>query len=118
MSEEQQVGAKPRRRSQAEVEQLVAEFEASGLRRGEFCQEHGLATGTLDGYRKRLRQGRDEAAGGSRLVAVELCGRKLAAGSGRDSGLALALPKGWRIEIGRGFDTNTLQQVVRVLEQI
>ena len=117
MSEEQTQTA-PRRRSQAEIEQLVTEFEASGLRRGEFCRKHGLATGTLDGYRKRLRQGRDEAAGGSRLVAVELCGRKPAAGNGRDSGLAVALPRGWRIEIGRGFDTNTLQQVVRVLEQI
>ncbi len=100
------------------MEQLVTEFEASGLRRGEFCQAHGLAVGTLDGYRKRLQRTRGEAAGGSQLVAVELSGRNEAAGSGGDSGLAVALPRGWRIEIGRGFDANTLQQVVHVLEQI
>jgi hypothetical protein len=115
MSEEEQVETAPRRRSQSEIEQLVTEFEASGLRRREFCQKHGLALGTLDGYRKRLRQ---EGAGGSGLVAVELCGRTQAVGSGRDSGLVVSLPSGRRIEIGREFDANTLQQVVRLLEQI
>ena len=118
MSEAEQGGTAPRRRSQSEVAQLVAEFEASGLSRREFCQKHGLALGTLDGYRKRLRQARGEGGGGSRWVAVELCGRNQAAGSARDSGLAVALPGGRRIEIGRGFDANTLQQVVRLLEQL
>jgi len=37
-----------RRRSRAEVEALVAEFEASGLLRAAFCQQRGLAVGTLD----------------------------------------------------------------------
>jgi hypothetical protein len=43
-----------RRRSQAEAAALVAEFEASGLMRQEFCRQRGLAIGTLDKYRRRV----------------------------------------------------------------
>ena len=43
---EQQVCEGRRQRSRQEVEHLVAEFEASGLNRGEFCRERGLANGT------------------------------------------------------------------------
>lgn len=118
MSEAEQVQTAPRRRSQTEIEQLVAEFEASGLRRREFCQGHGLAVGTLDGYRKRLRQRQGGPARGSQLVAVELSGRYEVSGSEGDSRLVVALASGRRIEIGRGFDAGTLQQVVRALEQI
>src|SRR6266853_4537109 len=51
------------RRSRAEAEQLVDVFEASGLRRREFCQQHGVAVGTLDLWRKRRRQERGTVAG-------------------------------------------------------
>jgi transposase-like protein len=44
---EERVGKRRRRRSRAEVERLVAEYEASGLSREEFCQRHGLALATL-----------------------------------------------------------------------
>lgn len=107
--------AAPRRWSQAEAEQLVAEYEASGLSRRAFCEKHGLSLSTLDWLRKKRQAG---VEGGGRLVAVELCGRNQATGSGRNSGLVVALARGRRIEIGRGFDANTLQQVMRVLEQI
>jgi hypothetical protein len=92
------------------------EFEASGLNRQEFCQGHGLSTSTLDWLRKKRRQAGTEE--GRRLVAVELCDRSQAASKDRDSRLAVALSSGRRIEIGRGFDASTLQQVVRLLEQI
>jgi hypothetical protein len=49
-----EVGVKRRRRSGAEVEALVAEYEASGLKRGAFCRQRGLAVGTLDKYRRRV----------------------------------------------------------------
>lgn len=35
-------------RRRAEVEALVAEYEASGLKREAFCQQRGMAVGTLD----------------------------------------------------------------------
>jgi len=111
MSEEQLAGPR-RRRSRAEVEQLVVEYGTSGMSRVEFCQEHGLALSTLARYQRRREQGRDEGAGPSRWLAVELSGAH-ATGA---SGLAVVLTGGRRIEIGRGFDAQTLQQLVSLLE--
>jgi transposase-like protein len=113
---EESVRRRSRRRSRAEAEQLVAEYEASGLGRQEFCEKHGLALGTLDRYRKWQRQG--NAGGGSRWVAVELSGAKTAGESGAGSELAVVLTRGRRIEVRRGFDGNTLEQLVRLLEQV
>jgi transposase-like protein len=93
---------------------LVAEYEVSGLSRLEFCREHGLASSTLARYRKRWKQGSGEGAGPSRWLAVELAGSP-AAGA---SGLALVLRSGRRIEVGRGFDAKTLEQLVHLLEPI
>lgn len=111
MSEEQ-VGRRGRRRSRAEAEQLVAEYEAGGLSRQEFCLQHGLALVTLDRYRKRRRQPQ-EASGNNRWVAVELTG-----GSRPGSALAVVLLSGRRIEVNRGFDADTLEQLVRLLEHV
>ena len=115
------------RRSRAEVEQLVDAFEASGLRRREFCEKHGVALGTLDFWRKRRRQEREEVANhqregskvhagaevasSGRLVAVELAGT---APSGR---LTVVLPRGRRVEVCEGFDAATLEHLLAVLEQ-
>ena len=59
-----------RRRSQAEVGALVAEFEASGLMREAFCQQRGLAVGTLDKYRRRVHRGLRSS--GDTLLPVEV----------------------------------------------
>ena len=125
MDEEKAVVPRLRFRSRAEAAQLAAEFEASGLTRRAFCEKHNLTVSTLDSYRKRpgpqvgeLPAGGGEAGGKSRWVAVELGGHRPMARNGADSGLALALPGGRRIEIGRGFDAGTLRQLVRALEQI
>ena len=34
------------------------------------------------------------------------------------SALAVVLRGGWRVEVGRGFDAGTLQQLVHVLERV
>src|SRR6266852_4332326 len=89
------IGEGQRRRSRAEAEQLVAGFEASGLRRREFCLKHGVALSTLDFWRKRRRQeqGRQKPDAGAkvssngRLVAVELADVPAGGGSG-DTGLS------------------------------
>jgi hypothetical protein len=80
---------------------LVAEFEASGLRQVEFCWQHGLSLTTLGRSRKR-RQTQAEPSAANRL-AVELCNARpvLETGAG-PSGLALALARGRKIEVGRG----------------
>jgi hypothetical protein len=113
MNEEQVCGVR-RRRSRQEVEQVVAEYESSGLSRLEFCRERGLALSTLGRYRSR--KGRQAAVGSNALLAVELSGRAPAPASG--SALAVVLWSGRRIEVGRGFDTGALEQLVRVLEGV
>jgi len=82
------------------------------MSRVEFCQNHGLALTTLARYRRRREQGEDQGAGPSRWLAVELSGAHPAGASG----LAVVLPGGRRIEVGRGFDAQTLQQLVSLLE--
>jgi hypothetical protein len=109
---EGKAGRPRRRRSRAEAEQLVAEYAAGGMSREEFCQKHGLALSTLAQYQRRRKQAQDEDAGRSRWLAVELSGAH-AAGAG---GLAVVLTGGRRIEVGRGFDAQTLQQLVSLLE--
>ena len=91
--------------------QLVAEYQAGGVSQVEFCQRHGVSLATLARYRKRCEtQAEATAAGG--WVAVELCGN-----SGAGSGLAVALAKGRRIEVERGFDAHTLTQLLDLLER-
>ena len=103
-----------RRRSRAEIEQLVAEYEASGLGRTVFCQQRGLSLSTLSRYRRWQQQTTGEAAGGKSWLTVEVSGN--AAGE-RASGLAVVLAGGRRIEIGRGFDADTLQRLLAVVER-
>ena len=116
MDEQTQVVEVRRRRSRAETEQLVAEYGASGLSQVEFCRKQGLSLATLARYRKRQAQG--SPAAGNRWVEVkESTGRPVREG-GASSGLAVALPSGRRIEVGRGFDARTLAQLLDVLERL
>lgn len=115
-------GEGQRHRSRGEAEQLIEEFTASGLRRREFCLQHGIAVGTLDYWRKRRqereRQNVDSGRRVSdRLVAVEVARRSRAAGSQAGSGgLAVVVSRRWRIEVARDFDATTLERLLRVLE--
>jgi hypothetical protein len=43
---------------------------------------------------------------------------EVSGGSGPGSALAVVLLSGRRIEVNRGFDTHTLEQLVHLLEQI
>lgn len=49
---------------------------------------------------------------------MELAGSHQAGASKAASGLAVVLASGRRIEVGRGFDANTLDQLVSLLEQV
>jgi transposase-like protein len=73
-----------RRRSRAEAEQLVAEYEASGLSQVEFCRKQGLSLATLARYRKRQAQG--SPAAGNRWVEVKECAGRRALGNPASSG--------------------------------
>jgi transposase len=115
---EKQAGVVGRWRSGAEVDRLVAEFEASGLTRQEFCAKHGLSLGTLDRYRKRRQQRREKLAGDSGFLQVELSAPKAADSHAGGRELAVVLASGRRIEVRSGFDADLLMQVVHVLERV
>jgi hypothetical protein len=116
VDEQTQAVAVRQRRGRAEAEQLVAEYEASGLSRVQFCRDKGLSLATLARYRKRLSQ--PKAATGSRWLAVEVASGGTALEAGVSSGLAVTLPGGRRIEVGRGFDAHTLIQLLGALERV
>ena len=107
MNVKQAEGAR-RRRSRAEVEQLVAEYEASGLGRQEFCDKHGLSLSTLNRHRKR-RQVATERATPGRLLPVEISQAKQHNGSERCGELLVRLSSGRRIEVRAGFDAKEVK---------
>ena len=111
-----QIEGVQRRRTRAEVEKLVAEYEGSGLGRQEFCKQHGLSLTTLSRHQKR-KQLQTENATVSRLIPVEISPAKQADGSERCGELLVWLSSGRRVEVRSGFDPKLLQQLVRVLEQ-
>lgn len=104
-----------KRRSRAEADQLVGEFEDSGLTRQAFCSRHGLSVTALDKHRRR--HGR-KAGDDSRMVAVEVVeGLVTPASTGGSSALWVELANGGRIAVGSGFDAATLKRLVAVLAE-
>jgi transcriptional regulator with XRE-family HTH domain len=112
MTERECVNGPRRYRSRGEAEQLAAEFEASGLTRREFCQRHDVSLNALARYLKRYRQQSAPHNETPRWLAVEL-----AQPSTPWSGLAVVLGAGRRIEVGRDFDSATLDQLLSALER-
>jgi hypothetical protein len=68
-----------KRRTRTEVQELVAAFISSGMRRSEFCRSRRLSFGTLNRHLKeqRLQRKSPSASSAGRLVPVELAARKL-----------------------------------------
>lgn len=99
-----------RRRSQAEAESLVQDFEQSGLSRKAFCEARGVALHTLDYYRARYRR-RRVATPAQELLPVDLISTPSVSG-----GLRVELANGRRIVVEAGFDVSVLKQLVAALE--
>ena len=108
----------PKRRTRAEVQQLVAELVSSGMRRSEFCQNRGLSLSTLDRHLRKLRwkRRRKPISSAGRFVPVELAARKSPKQQEPSCGLAVVLPGGRRIEVHPDFDTSTFERLVGILE--
>ncbi len=118
MGREQKLSAR-RRRTRAEVQQLVAEFVSSGMRRSDFCRSRQLSFGTLHRHLKNQRWKRKSGTVSSagQLVPVELAAKKSTQHE-QSCGLAVVLSGGRRIEVHPDFDTNTLERVVNALERV
>ena len=105
-----------RRRSRVEVEKLVAEHEASGLTRDVFCQQRGLSVVTLDKYRRRVQKWARSGAGPMLPVEVVLSTGSNCAARGYGV-LVVESRSGRRIEVGRGFDAETLERLLTILDK-
>lgn len=118
MSEVGVVSVTRRRRSRAEAEQLVAEYECSGLTRKTFCLRRGVSVAALDKYRRVHREPTAQVA--RRLLPVELLPDLSAVSASGDepcSHLWLEFTNGRRIAVGRGFDAPTLERLVSLLDR-
>lgn len=113
MSEEQEVRQRRRRRTSAEIEQIVSEFKSGDLTQVEFCRQHDLVLSTLGRYLSRERGRNKESQRG--LVAVELKATKLGAEQA-GCGLSVMVGSERRIVVESDFDAPTLQRLVQVLE--
>lgn len=92
---------------------MAAECEASRLSQREFCEQRGVPLKTLVRYLARYR--REQGGGGKqrpRLVAVEVATKR-----GNPAELSIVLAGERRIEVRRGFDTETLRRLVTTLER-
>jgi hypothetical protein len=109
----------PKRRTRAEVQQLVAEFVSSGMRRREFCLSRGLSFSTLDRHLKKQRWKRRHRPTSlvGRLVPVELAARQSPTRQEPRCGLAVVLSGGRRIEVHPDFDASTFERLVGILER-
>jgi hypothetical protein len=99
-----------------EVEKLVAEYEASGLTRDVFCQQRGLSVVTLDKYRRRVQKWARSGAGPMLPVEVVLSTGSNCAARGYGV-LVVESRSGRRIEVGRGFDAETLERLLTILDK-
>ena len=109
----------PKRRTRAEVQQLVAEFVSSGMRRSEFCQSRGLSFSTLDRHlkKRRWKRRRRPVSSASQLVPVELAAKKSLTQHEPSCGLAVVLPGGRRIEVHPDFDRTTFERLLGIMER-
>ena len=98
------------------MEKLVAEYEASGLTRDVFCQQRGLSVVTLDKYRRRVQKWARSGAGPMLPVEVVLSTGSNCAARGYGV-LVVESRSGRRIEVGRGFDAETLERLLTILDK-
>jgi len=110
------------RRGRAEIARVASLYQASGLGRSEFCRRHGLALSTLNRYlQKQLQQQEhrgNDGVGRSPLVEVKLAAAVSPACTGDPPGSLMLLSKGRRVEVGDGFDDETLRRLVVVLDRL
>ena len=97
-------------RNAKEVEQVVVDFERSGLSRRDYCQRRGIALPTLDWYRRRVRASRLSPG----FVPVKLAKPTTPVTSAEENGFTLVLVNGNRIESTWSFDETQLARLIRV----
>ena len=95
---------------------VVGQWRASGLSVRAFCEEHELPEGSFYGWRRTLAE-RDAQARPFVPVRVVPQAKAVDADDAPTSGLELMLAQGRVLRIGRGFDAETLRQLLALLEE-
>jgi hypothetical protein len=112
-------------RSEREIKRLLKGYQDSGLTRGQYCAQQGIAVTTLDYYRRRCehQDRRTKAITPAPLLRVELSDESSSDGldttkaSTPPSGFALVLAKGRRIESNHwNFQDADLARLIRIVE--
>jgi hypothetical protein len=98
--------ARRRKRVHRDWPAVIAAQRASGLSALAYCREQGICSSVF--YRRRKQhQARTEGAGLSGFVELHA---ESSASAG--SGVAVVRDGGWRIELSRQFDAETLQRAL------
>lgn len=92
----------------------VERYLRGGLSRREYCQRHQLALSTFDYWRRRLRK-EEAPAPSSRAVEVLRVDLEVASAMG-SAALEVVVGKGRVIRVPAGFDAQTLERLLAVLE--
>src|SRR5258707_6692764 len=85
-----------RRRSRAEIAELIAAYRQSAQKQREFCRQRGIGLSTLQNY---LRRERSNGQPKQRLLEVEVVPKATAGGR---EGLGIVAPHGDRGMVGGG----------------
>jgi hypothetical protein len=94
----------------SEMRRVLDEWESSGLRRREFCQQRGIALTTFDYWRREHAVKGRNPARQPRLVAVQVSNAEPA------PHFTLSLANGRRIECSWRFADVELARLIRIAE--
>jgi hypothetical protein len=94
------------RRTQEEIQSLLEGYSRRTVTRADYCRQQGIATSTLDNYRRRY----DPKP--TRFARVKVTGRASEPGTA----FALVLRNGRRIESAWNFRDADLTRLIRVAE--
>lgn len=98
-----------KKRSAEEGQQIVEDYERSGLTRRQFCERSNIPLTTLDYWRGRKAEK-------ARLVEVAVERETPAENEGRSAGFNVVLTNGRRIESSWSFREADLISLIRVVE--
>jgi hypothetical protein len=95
-------------------EQQIQQWKDSGLTQSKFCRLHSLKTHQFTYWKKRFHRTQVPVS----LVELQLGSPLQSQACSSASALRLVLDEHYRIDIDRGFDPLTLQQLVLTLRQL
>jgi hypothetical protein len=99
------------RRSGEEIAELLQGYRQSGQTQREYCSRVGLSVSCLQSYLRRAAG----IAPGVRLREVEVLGEPQRF-EPSTSALAVRLPGGYEVLVGRGFESGELARLLSVLQ--